>query len=68
SPSSAQALELKARSLLYLRRFKDVANVLQDYIPSLKMTNGDSSSISSDGSSQKLSREGVKLLSPLAWT
>ncbi|CAI8603718.1 unnamed protein product [Vicia faba] len=63
SPSSDQALELKARSLLYLRRFKDVANMLQDYIPSLKMANDDSGSVSSDGSSQQLSREGVKLLS-----
>ncbi|KAG6677914.1 hypothetical protein I3842_14G052100 [Carya illinoinensis] len=34
-----QALELKARVLLYLRRFKDVASMLQDYIPSLKMAN-----------------------------
>ncbi|CAL5208847.1 unnamed protein product [Lathyrus oleraceus] len=63
SPSSDQALELKARSLLYLRRFKDVANMLQDYIPSLKMANDDSGSVSSDGSSQQLSREGVMLLS-----
>lgn len=65
SPSSDQALEMKARSLLYLRRFKDVANMLQDYIPSLKMANDDSGSVSSssDGSSQQLSREGVKLLS-----
>jgi hypothetical protein len=34
----------------------------------MKMTNGDSSSISSNGSSQQLSRKAVKLLSPLAWT
>ncbi|KAI4301486.1 hypothetical protein L6164_034762 [Bauhinia variegata] len=63
SPRLDQALELKARSLLYLRRFKEVADMLQDYIPSLKITNEDSGSVSSDNSSQQLSREGVKLLS-----
>ncbi|KAJ7973045.1 DnaJ subfamily C member like [Quillaja saponaria] len=62
-PRLEQALELKARSLLYLRRFKDVADMLQDHIPSLKMTNDDSGSLSSENSSQHLSREGVKLLS-----
>lgn len=60
SPRLEQALELKARSLLYLRRFKDVADMLQDYIPSLKMASDDSAS---DSSSQPLSRERVKLLS-----
>jgi hypothetical protein len=40
-----------------------VADMLQDYIPSLKMANDDSGSISSsDSSSQQLSRERVKLL------
>ncbi|KAL2345465.1 hypothetical protein Fmac_006750 [Flemingia macrophylla] len=69
SPRLDQALELRARALLYLRRFKDVADMLQDYIPSLRMGNDDpsssssSSSSSSDGSSQQLSKEGVKLLS-----
>lgn len=67
-PRLDEALELRARSLLYLRRFKDVADMLQDYIPSLRMGNDDSSSSSSsssssDTSSQQLSREGVKLLS-----
>ncbi|KAG4134167.1 hypothetical protein ERO13_D08G139800v2 [Gossypium hirsutum] len=63
SPRSELALELKARSLLYLRRFRDVADMLQDYIPSLKMSSDDSSgSVSSDISSQQLSREQVKLL------
>ncbi|KAH9786693.1 TPR REGION domain-containing protein [Citrus sinensis] len=62
SPRLELALELKARSLLYLRRFKDVADMLQDYIPSLKMANDDSGSVSSDSSSQQLSRERVKLL------
>ncbi|KAL6978326.1 hypothetical protein U1Q18_019996 [Sarracenia purpurea var. burkii] len=65
SPRLEVALELKARSLLYLRRFKDVAEMLQDYIPSLKMASDDSSSSlsSSDNSSQQLSKERVKLLS-----
>ena len=61
SPRLDQALELRARSLLYLRRFKDVADMLQDYIPSLRMVNEDPSSGSS--SSDSSSREGVKLLS-----
>ncbi|KAA8549097.1 hypothetical protein F0562_000781 [Nyssa sinensis] len=64
SPRLEVALELKARALLYLGRFKDVANMLQDYIPSLKMASDESSSsLSSDNSSQQLSREQVKLLS-----
>ncbi|KAJ0932173.1 putative DnaJ domain, tetratricopeptide-like helical domain superfamily [Helianthus annuus] len=69
SPRYEQALELKARSLLYLRRYKEVADMLQDYIPSLKMSSDDSttssssSSVSSDGNSQPLSRERVNLLS-----
>ncbi|XP_027366366.1 uncharacterized protein LOC113872764 [Abrus precatorius] len=63
SPRLDEALELRARSLIYLRRFKDVADMLQDYIPSLRIANEDSNSISSDNSSQQLSREGVKLLS-----
>lgn len=69
SPKFEQALELKARSLLYLRRYKEVADMLQDYIPSLKISSDDSftssssSSVSSDGNSQPLSRERVNLLS-----
>ncbi|XP_028797256.1 uncharacterized protein LOC114752684 [Neltuma alba] len=63
SPRLDQALELRARSLLYLRRFKDVADMLQDYIPSLRMAVEESGSCSSDSSSQQLSREGAKLLS-----
>ncbi|CAK9145206.1 unnamed protein product [Ilex paraguariensis] len=64
SPRFEVALELKARSLLYLRRFKDVADMLQDYIPSFKMASDDSlSSLSSDNSSNQLSRERVRLLS-----
>lgn len=64
SPRLDQALELRARALLYLRRFKEVADMLQDYIPSLRISDdSSSSSVSSDTSSQQLSREGVKLLS-----
>lgn len=67
SPRFEPALELKARSLLYLRRFKDVADMLQDYIPSLKMSSLNdsfsSSSLSFDNSSLQFSRERVKLLS-----
>ncbi|KAI3780564.1 hypothetical protein L2E82_10548 [Cichorium intybus] len=49
SPRFDIALELKATSLLHLRRFKDVADMLQDYIPSLslKMASDDSSVSSS---------------------
>lgn len=63
SPRLDLALHLKARSLLYLRRFRDVADMLQDYIPSLKMLSDDSSSDNSSSSSAHLSRERVKLLS-----
>lgn len=66
SPRYELALELKARCLLYLRRFKEVADMLQDYIPSYKMSvssdSDDSSSGSSENSSQLLNRERVKLL------
>ena len=63
SPRFEVALELKARSLLYLRRFKDVVDMLQDYIPSLKTASDESGSISApDSSSQQLSRERVNLL------
>ncbi|XP_029129489.1 uncharacterized protein LOC109808525 [Cajanus cajan] len=53
-PRLDQALELRARSLLFLRRFKDVADMLHDYIPSLRIANDDSASLSSDMSSQQL--------------
>lgn len=64
SPRLEQALELKARSLLLLRRFRDVADMLQDYIPSLKLASEKQSSSFSDNnnSSHQLSRERVKLL------
>ncbi|KAJ0265100.1 Uncharacterized protein HA466_0014560 [Hirschfeldia incana] len=60
SPRYELALELKARSLLYLRRFKDVADMLQDYIPSLKFSGEDSGIGSSESS-----RESVSLLNEL---
>lgn len=63
SPRFELALELKARSLLYLHRFKEVADMLQDYIPSFKMACDETESICSDSSSQPLSKERVKLLS-----
>ncbi|XP_058188030.1 uncharacterized protein LOC131304708 [Rhododendron vialii] len=67
SPRLEVALEMKARSLLCLRRFKDVADMLQDYIPSIKIASEDSSSSlsseNSSSSSQQLSKERVKLLS-----
>ncbi|KAI3732528.1 hypothetical protein L1987_63733 [Smallanthus sonchifolius] len=65
SPRCETAMELKATCLLRLRRFKEVADMLQDYIPSLKMASDDTSSFtsSSDNNSQSLAREQVKLLS-----
>lgn len=65
SPRYELALELKARSLLYLRRFKDVADMLQDYIPSLKLAGEDSGIGSSELSVTHSSRESVKLLNDL---
>ncbi|CAL9232805.1 unnamed protein product [Arabidopsis halleri] len=65
SPRYELALELKARSLLYLRRFKDVADMLQDYIPSLKLAGEDSGIGSSELSFTHSSRESVKLLNDL---
>ncbi|KAK1316747.1 hypothetical protein QJS10_CPA05g00262 [Acorus calamus] len=71
SPRLETALELKARSLLFLRRFRDVADMLQDYIPSFKCHHSDSysssvslsSTSSSDGSSSnQSSKDKVKLL------
>ncbi|RWV80685.1 hypothetical protein GW17_00058004 [Ensete ventricosum] len=76
SPRLEAALELRARSLLFLRRFRHVADMLQDYIPSFKVGGGgggidDSSSSlgvagdrSSVASSAPLSRERANLLSP----
>ncbi|KAG6531364.1 uncharacterized protein LOC122050787 [Zingiber officinale] len=75
SPRMEAALELKARSLLFLRRFREVADMLQDYIPSYKADDrsgdGDSTSSSlgaagdhSMASSAPLTRERANLLSP----
>ncbi|XP_072997205.1 uncharacterized protein [Typha latifolia] len=62
SPRHEGALELKARSLLFLRRFREVADMLQDYIPSYKAGGGrDDDSFTSLGSSDLSSR--VELLS-----
>nr|DAD28849.1 TPA_asm: hypothetical protein HUJ06_030317 [Nelumbo nucifera] len=52
SPRLESGLELKAQPLLYLRRFKEVADMLQEYIPSYKMVY-EESSLSSDNSSQQ---------------
>ncbi|KAL1198072.1 hypothetical protein V5N11_001160 [Cardamine amara subsp. amara] len=57
SPRYEMALELKARSLLFLGRFKDVADMLQDYIPSLKLAGEEDS-----GELSFTSRESVKLV------
>ncbi|GLJ09066.1 hypothetical protein SUGI_0101100 [Cryptomeria japonica] len=56
-PNWEKALELKARALLYLRRFKEVAIMLQEYIPSVRFREDIFSSESSP-----VSREKVKLL------
>ncbi|XP_073063305.1 uncharacterized protein [Primulina eburnea] len=65
APRMEVALELKARCLLYLGRFKEVADMLQDYIPSLKLVVSEDASSSglSDSSSTQHSKEQVKLLS-----
>ncbi|CAL5071042.1 unnamed protein product [Urochloa decumbens] len=46
SPRAEAALELRARALLALRRYRDVADMLRDYIPSCASKAGDSSSSS----------------------
>ncbi|KAJ0979876.1 hypothetical protein J5N97_015350 [Dioscorea zingiberensis] len=66
SPRLEPALELKARCLLFLRRFRDVADMLQDYIPSFRAGGDDDSgaSLSTAGlSEQLLPRDRAKLLS-----
>ncbi|KAG9157200.1 hypothetical protein Leryth_004879 [Lithospermum erythrorhizon] len=66
SPSNEEAIELKARCLLNLRRFKDVVTMLQDYLPSIIMSSSlddSSTTMSSELSPSRLSRERVKLLS-----
>uniref|UniRef100_A0A7N0VGR3 Uncharacterized protein n=1 Tax=Kalanchoe fedtschenkoi TaxID=63787 RepID=A0A7N0VGR3_KALFE len=61
SPKCDTALEIKARCLLHLRRYREIADMLQDYIPSIKV-GSDDSSVSSENSSQPLAKERVKLL------
>ncbi|KAG6408308.1 hypothetical protein SASPL_131313 [Salvia splendens] len=65
APRMEVALELKVRSLLCLCRFKEVADMLQDYIPSLKIVFSEDASTtgSSDNSSTQLSKERHTLLS-----
>lgn len=59
-PRHESALELKARALLFIRRYADVADMLRDYIPShAKIADSDESS---DSLSSNL-KEQVKLLS-----
>ncbi|CAN6176734.1 unnamed protein product [Urochloa humidicola] len=60
SPRAEAALELRARALLALRRYRDVADMLCDYIPSCA-SKGDSSSSCSSGSGDLAS---ASILSP----
>lgn len=62
SPRLELALELKARCLLSMRRFKEIADMLQEYIPSYEVAAAeeDSSGSSTEGSGH--SRERVRLL------
>uniref|UniRef100_A0ACD5WNL5 Uncharacterized protein n=1 Tax=Avena sativa TaxID=4498 RepID=A0ACD5WNL5_AVESA len=70
SPRMEAALELRARALLALRRYRDVADMLRDYIPSCgKSCAGDdstssSSSSCSSGSGDLASASRAGLLSP----
>lgn len=69
SPRLEAALELKAQSLMFLRRFREVADMLQDYIPSYRVSfsaaaDDSSTTLSSSGSGRVASEgfEGSKLL------
>ncbi|KAL5219365.1 hypothetical protein ABZP36_020049 [Zizania latifolia] len=71
SPRMEAALELRGRALLALRRYREVAVMLSDYIPSCAKTcSGDdtlsstSSSLSSSGSGDLGTISRAKLLSP----
>ncbi|XP_006649952.1 uncharacterized protein LOC102720029 [Oryza brachyantha] len=71
SPRMEAALELRGRALLALRRYREVAEMLRDYIPSCTKTcSGDdtlsstSSSLSSSGSGDLGTISRAKLLSP----
>ncbi|KAK4756395.1 hypothetical protein SAY87_006522 [Trapa incisa] len=68
SPRHEVASELRARCLFCDCRYRDVADMLQDYIPSLRSSIGsgngsnESGSVASHSSSQQLIRERVKFL------
>ena len=74
SPRMEAALELRARALLALRRYREVAEMLHDYIPSCgKACSGDDTSSSSSSAAASLLSSGsgdlgtisrAKLLSP----
>lgn len=72
SPRMEAALELRARALLALRRYREVAEMLRDYIPSCgKSCSGDDTASSSSAASLLSSGSGdlgtisrAKLLSP----
>ncbi|EAZ05220.1 hypothetical protein OsI_27418 [Oryza sativa Indica Group] len=65
SPRMEAALELRARSLLALRRYRAVADMLRDYIPSCtKPCSADDTSSSSSSSSSCSSASRTDLLSP----
>ncbi|TVU37123.1 hypothetical protein EJB05_10419 [Eragrostis curvula] len=72
APRAEAAHELQARALLALRRYRDVADLLRDYIPSCgKSCSGDdvtssssSSSSCSSGSGDYVAASRVDLLSP----
>ena len=62
SPRAEAALELRARTLLTLRRYRDVADMLRDYIPSCaKSCSGDDATTTASSCS---SGSGAELLSP----
>jgi hypothetical protein len=74
SPRMEAALELRARALLALRRYREVAEMLRDYIPSCgKACSGDDTSSTSSSAAASLLSSGsgdlgtisrAKLLSP----
>ncbi|CAM0872851.1 unnamed protein product [Alopecurus aequalis] len=70
SPRMEAALELRARALLALRRYREVAEMLRDYIPSCgkscsgEDTSSSSSSLSSSSSGDLGTISRAKLLSP----
>ena len=65
SPRAEAALELRARALLALRRYRDVADMLRDYIPSCVgkscSGSGDNATTSSSSCSSGVGRESKEL-------